>query len=424
MVPAFITAACLIILSTLASGMVQLKVGLYNSIPDLQGDGLTTLKNMVEEDFNNADWTVNAVIDPIHYSPYAADLNNYLDGDFDMIEIDTASLLDIKDKIMDINAVTPMQAGTLQTAKNSVTVGDKSYGYPTLACGNFMVALSPGTGDTCPLDKEHLTFFSIVEATDICKENFVPDPYARLLGGKMNDVWGWYLPFLYLDVYVDMHEPNSIEDAVNQVTNNDFDKGVCEGLEWLYDQCEAQGETLENNKCFGGSYVQESLDDLKNDIIAQNTLTFFGFSEVSAEIQKDTGAIPYGVTSWPFSDDSYMLQFTDALVVSKKAWDEGDEEKRNAIRVFINYFTGLTLRRKIALGEDLDPVLNRYLLQAITEFYESVLADPIYSSAYRNLVRSVAAPSLTAQQKETMQAVLQEAIENGCVIATKEKIEL
>ena len=41
MVPSLITAACLILscITTLASGQVQLKVGLYNAIPDLQGDG-------------------------------------------------------------------------------------------------------------------------------------------------------------------------------------------------------------------------------------------------------------------------------------------------------------------------------------------------------------------------------------------------
>ena len=60
-----ITAACLILscITTLASGHVQLKVGLYNEIPDLQRDGLASLKQMVEEGFNNEDHTVDAVVD-------------------------------------------------------------------------------------------------------------------------------------------------------------------------------------------------------------------------------------------------------------------------------------------------------------------------------------------------------------------------
>ena len=245
------------------------------------------------------------------------------------------------------------------------------------------------------------------------------------LGGQMNDGSGWYLPFLYLDVYVDIYGRDSIDEAVDQVISGNFDMDACRGLEMLYDQCKAEGETLKNNKCFqkfDGSYVDD-FQSLKNDIKAGKTLTFFGFSEKSAEIQRDTGAVPYGVTSWPFSANadcsynaghSYMLQFTDALVVSKKAWYEAGDEKKNAIRKFIDYFTGVKLRRKIALGVDLNPIQNRYLLQAIDTFYASVPEDPVYSSAYRNLLRSAAAPYLSDQQKADMQRVLEEAIENGC----------
>ena len=175
----------------LVSGQVhELKVGLYNSFPDLQNDDFTTL---VEQGFNNVYHTVNAVVDKTEYSPYG-DLDSYLDGDFDLIEIDTASLLSIVNKIVDINSVTEMRADTLQTAKDSVQVDNTYCGYPTLACGNFMVALSPGTSETWPRDNEHLSFFSIQQATQTFKSNFFP-PYKRLLGRKMNDEGGLVLAF-------------------------------------------------------------------------------------------------------------------------------------------------------------------------------------------------------------------------------------
>lgn len=429
MVPLFTTAAGLILtcIAVLASGQVQLKVGLYNSIPDLQGDGFTTLKNMVQQGFNDEVHTVDAVVDENQYSPYG-NLNSYLDGDFDLIEIDTANLLDVISKIVDVESITEMQASTLQTARDSVKAGAMYYGYPTLACGNFMVALSPGTGETCPLDHRHLSYTSIIRATQTCKYNFVP-PYERVLGGKMNDGSGWYLPFLYLDGYVDIYGPDSVGQGVEDVVKGIVNREVCSGLQWLLDQCKAGGETLDTNKCWNeyieGSYAKD-FNNVINDIEDGKTLTFFGFSEKTAMIQKEVGVVPYGLTSWPFNrnGDSYMLQFTDALVVSRKAWEAANEEKQNAIRAFINYFTAADLRRRIALGEDLNPVRNRYLLQAIREFYASEADDPVYSSAYNNLVWSVAAPSLSDEEKAAMQQVLEVAITGDCNTQQQKKSEL
>ena len=83
----------------LTSPAINLKVGLYNSIPDLQGDKLGLYKSMFENGFNNKDNIVNAVVNEDDYSPYEA-LKDYLNGDFDLIEIDTADLLSIIDLIV------------------------------------------------------------------------------------------------------------------------------------------------------------------------------------------------------------------------------------------------------------------------------------------------------------------------------------
>ena len=243
----------------------------------------------------------------------------------------------------------------------------------------------------------------------------------------MSSSSGWYLPFIYLDGYVDRNGPNSVQKAITDVKNGIIDKGVCDDLLWLLSQCQTKGEfSLDTNKCYSTTEPNNYVNDqnrvnLKNDIKEKNTLTFFGFSEVSAEIRRDTDAIPYGLTSWPFSDDinSYMLQFTDALVVSKRAWEEG-EEKQNAIKQFIAYYTGPDLRRKIALGWDLEPPQNRYLLQATAGFYASVPQEVMYTSAYENLKRSVAAPSLSDDDKATMQEELEKALVANCVVAKTE----
>ena len=50
-----------------ATGIINLKVGLYNSIPDLQNDGFATYKSMVENGFNTVVHTVNAVVNEDEY---------------------------------------------------------------------------------------------------------------------------------------------------------------------------------------------------------------------------------------------------------------------------------------------------------------------------------------------------------------------
>ena len=121
----------------------------------------------------------------------------------------------------------------------------------------------------------------------------------------------------------------------------------------------------------------------------------------------DTDFCPYSATSWTLGFSNYMVQFTDALVVSKKAWETASEEKRNTIHEFVKYFTKYDLSRKIALGEDLSPPKTHYLLQANKMFYKSV-DDPIYQDLYWQLQRSVAAPSLSSEERKLMEEVLEE----------------
>ena len=77
------------------SESATIRVGLYNSIPDLNEDDLLSYKEMVEIEFNKFTqgvYTVDAVVNSTEYSPYG-DLATYLTkGNFDALEIDTVSL--------------------------------------------------------------------------------------------------------------------------------------------------------------------------------------------------------------------------------------------------------------------------------------------------------------------------------------------
>ncbi len=182
----------------------NLKVGVYNYIPDLQGDGLQTYKEMIEGGFNTIDHTVDAVVDSNHYSPYS-NLATYLqddDASFDLLEIDTATLGGITSLLMDVDELKlPLNEDTLPTAKAAVLIGEKTYGYPTLVCGNFLIGLSPGDHFTCPMSPS-LNFREFMFISRCCGDALLTsNGYNLLFGGKMNDDDGWYLPYLYLDGY-------------------------------------------------------------------------------------------------------------------------------------------------------------------------------------------------------------------------------
>ena len=399
----FISIQLLVAWICLTSASIDLKVGLYNEIPDLQCDKLASYKSMIEQGFNNEDHTVNAVVNKADYSPYDDKLDKYL-KDFDLIEIDTATLATILGHIMDISEVVEMPGDTLVTAKSAVQVGNQYFGYPTLACGYFIIGLSPSNEQSCPLRNSRDNFQNFKSTIEKCTSNLIPcfGTYERIVGGKMNDAYGWYLPFLYLDAYIDIHGKQSINKAVEELKNKIVDQSVCENLQWFIKLCAHGNDPV--NKCYQrdvtGSYVKDKYNVIK-DIKNEKTMFFFGFSEITAKVMRDADVTPYSATSWPLGPSNYMLQFTDALVVSKVAWEKATEEKQNAIREFVKYFTGPGLRRKIALGEDLSPPRNRYLLQANEEFYESV-DDPIYQDLFWQLQRSVAVPSFDTKSVQAL----------------------
>ena len=393
--------------SLTSNNTVQLKVGLYNYIPDLQNDGLASYKSMIEDGFNCHKYTVNVIVNKTLYSPYGS-IRKYLEEDcFDLIEVDAISLLDIKDIIVDIQHVMPMPSDTLQTAKSAVKVGDQVLAYPTLICGFFVIGLSSNTDCSFRNFQDNFEGFKLL--MEECRElvTQVPLSYQRLIGGKMNDDEGRRLTSLYLDAYIDVHGPDTIEKAINDALNGIVDAEVCGNLKWFIGQCSNINGPNEN-KCYWnytGSYVKDSKNVI-NDIETRRTMFLFNFLESSTLAKQTVSGHPSLVMSWPLGPYNYMIQFTDAIVVSKKSWERASEDKKNAIRDFLRYFTGTNLRLKIAFGEDLNPPQNRYLLQATHSFYKST-DDPIYQESYHQIKKSVVSPLLTANKRKKIHYILE-----------------
>ena len=57
--------------------------------------------------------------------------------------------------------------------------------------------------------------------------------YQRLIGGKMNDDERRHLTSFYLDAYIDVHGPETIEKAINNAVIGIADGEVCGNLKWL-----------------------------------------------------------------------------------------------------------------------------------------------------------------------------------------------
>ena len=406
-------------LLALSSAVVQLRVGIYNSIPDIGRDNFTSYKGLIESGFNNATHTVDAVVDSTQYDPYG-DLTAYLAADgFDMIEMDTANLKEVVEGDLIISIPTSLPDDIMPAAVGAVAMNGELYAYPTLLCGNFLIGLvPPGNEQNCPLRNARVDYNTFHETMETCKENilFVGD-WRRILGGKMNDDSGWYLPFLYIDGYIDRHGMATVEKAVDEVMRGVVDPIVCERLSWYISCCnDKTGEV--GNKCyenFDGSYVND-ISNLYTDIQNGKTAFYFGFSENLAQIKNDSNRNSYAAISGPLGNMNNLLQFTDALVINKARWNAANDEKRNTIIAFVNYFLSNSLREDIAMGVDLNPPQVRYLLQSTKTFYQGT-NDIIYQDLFWSLERAVAAPSLTSSQKAMMQANL----ESSCITFPQSK---
>ncbi len=416
MIAAVKIASVLIAICTVADA-VQLKIGIYNSIPDLANDQLASYKNLIQDGFiaNYPSVSIDAVVDTDEYDPYGNLVEYLTTGNFDMLEIDTISLPGLVETglvvpITDIGDIFSQDNTLFDEAKAAVLVNDQYYAYPTLVCGNFLIGLSPATNQTCDLRSGRDNYENFDNTLTQCEEYLLTTNYERLFGGKMNDNYGYYLPYLYIDGYIDIYGKDKAQEAVFNVINDIIDTDLCKKLTRYINGCD---NVPGHNKCFckfDGSYVDKS-DNIYLDIRNQKTMLYFGFSEKLGEIRRDNPRImPYAAISGPLGENSQFLQFTDALVISTRSWN--NTLKRDAILDFVRFFASTSLRRAIMFGRDLPKPMPRYLLQANREAYTAALSDPIIKDIYWALQRGVHTPVMDDSQRQDMQNSL---MKNNCV---------
>ena len=169
----------------------------------------------------------------------------------------------------------------------------------------------------------------------------------------MNNDLG-YLPLVYIDGYIDGY--GSVERAVDEVVRGVVDPILCERLSWFINCCNDK-DGKDPNKCyykFPGSYLDNN-SNVDNDVQTHETYSYFGFSEKVAKTEQISDLTSYAAISGPLGEVNNLLMFTDALVINKARWMAADEEKKNAIIAFVQYFLSTSLHYNIAMGADLEP---------------------------------------------------------------------
>ena len=290
------------------------------------------------------------------------------------------------------------------SAMEAVSLNGDKYGFPTLLCGNLVSSIGPVSATECPIKQGRVAYSEYHRAFTSCKKNFIESSwssYSIPMVGKM--MGEWYLPFIYLDGYIDMHGRNSIGTALKELKEKKVDGELCKHLTWFTEQCrDKKGQ----NKC-----ETISSTDIKKMIKNHESLMMFSFSEKLSEVLKDVhfDRQAYALTSVSLGDENYMLQFTDALVVSRKQW-EMNTKQSEAIHMFAKFFTRTRFRYKLAYGFDLEKPQVRYLLMPNRDFYEKTPAayDPIYKDALPFLQEAVPAPGLSDHDRSAIQKLLKE----------------
>ena len=287
---------------------------------------------------------------------------------------------------------------------------EKIYGYPTLLCGNLVTSIGPVSTDKCPINKGRSSLTEYKNAFKACSDDFIgidQYPFKILLIGKMMDDGGWYLPYIYLDGYIDRYGRSTVQEAVEKLENGDVDEELCTELNWFIDQCKDQ--STGDNICRKGPM---SSNQVESSIVDFESVLMFSFSEKLAEVLKTCGENvrkPQALASISLGEENNMLQFTDGLVISKERWMAHDEVNRDAIKQFVKFFTSLSFRYKLAYGFDLNKPQVRYLLMPNVAFYKAPFPaayDPIYSDARAFLQNAVPAPAL--KNKAGIQSTLEE----------------
>ena len=303
-----------------------LKVGLY-PFSDILKDNYMSYTQMLSGKFKRA--APNADLELVignKFNPYEEDLSEYLGADgFDILEMDMARKHDLIGKVVEI-PLEPFRY--LAPAVDAVQLKEGVFiGYPTLCCGNFIMEIKR-SGELA-IDMGDKNYDEFAESAKIAEETMVEpnkSHYSRLLGGKLDDSDGWYLPFIYLDGYIDRHGKDSVQEGIQGVLSGNPDMELIKRL-------------IEFSSLFPKEQI--STDETISEIVNGKIAYFYGFSEILGKIlDASNGSLKaFGALSPTMGKDKFVLVFTDAVVINRARFEQASLEKKKLIQEFVQFFT-------------------------------------------------------------------------------------
>ena len=370
---------------TATTRSADIKVALYPYIPDLASDKLYSYGKFIQDSFHQK-YPSHTVETTMDWDPYSLeDMSEKTLGEegCDLAEVDTLFLKKLVDEkfILPLESITLKQGTIFSEALKSTEIDGVTYGLPTLGCGNYLMAF----------DLAYIANYNALSGL------LTPE---RVIGGKMNDDSGFYLPMMYFDGYVDIYGKDSLQEGINKLKVGEPDEELCKRLSWFINQCtDHSGQ----NKCFDknvpNNYINDDPDDhhtnLDRDIQNGKTTLMFGFTETSTMVYPTNLQKRLSVIHPSLGQFNHPLLFVDALVINRAKFEKTTNDKKEAIRDFMTFYASLDFRRSLVNGEDMKPPHVRYLLPVIEEFYtEHQQQNLAYKEIYAYLRNAVHIPDV------------------------------
>ena len=355
---------------------VNLKVGIYPYIPDLNKDKLMGLKKLIKQDFEKENPGMQLTLvsdwDPYSVESVASKLTSKPES-FDILEIDTILLGEVVDKGL-VQRLDLAKLGFenvfFPAAKDGVTYRGNCYGVPTLSCGNVLMELI--SGDLPPSESEVLCSLEkgIHSERDL---KSVVRRYHSLFKGISPLVGNfrgkWDLPLMFVDAFVDQHGKSTADEAVDAPIDSPDNADIIKNMKWFMDLDDAT-DGNGSNKGEDGDYKDGPPTE---DIGNSDHIMMYGYSEWLSQVManklcKKEYIHASCIVAPPLGRHNYLLTFTDALIVNNSRFAE--KKKHPAIAKFIEFYASLRFRNKYAEGKDLkDPHPPRYVLIPRKDFY-------------------------------------------------------
>ncbi|MFL5356782.1 hypothetical protein [Archangium sp.] len=352
-----------------------LRVALFPYLPDANEDRHRALFKRIETEFEaSQQGQVELILKPSapesndFYTPKT--LSRWLRGEgaeaYDVVEVDTVLLDDIKNDIQPWRGVLPVEDWHPAASTAVGASGGSAWGYPHLLCSHFVFSRAPQVVEA----RTAAQLATALGALQLDKN------MSRRLVGDFQGSWN--LPSLYLDAWADTYGPETLKDALvvpPGSTAPQLHEDVVGQLTRVEGNCRVSCQDL----CLDNTF--HDVPDYAAQLFAGGRAgALIGYSERLHHVIKNReDTAPVLMASAPLGAGSHPVLFTDALVLSKSC---GFDCQRDA-RAFADFLTSPRMNEILLMSGDVDEgshAIPRYLLPAARSAFRipSVAADPYY----------------------------------------------